>query len=414
MVSVRSLLRFTPLLLTAMVLIFAACTSTSSENTRSGNTISLERWTYIEVDSQRAKHGDWNGPKWLKYFGLDMMDVTGDDFKDIVSGRYFYRNPGGDMMTGWERVDLGLNVDGMLFLDVDGDDFGDIIGTSLPDVYWLEARDEQGVSWTATKIGELPPTSHVNGQGYAKADIIKGGRWEPILATGEGIFCLVIPSDPGTEEWTAINIAPEASDEGFAAADIDGDGEIDIVAGLRRGTKEGDGMDIHWWKNPGNGEGAWQSFALGSTLFDADRIAVADLNGDGKPDVVVSEERYPGPDPDASLFWFEQPEDATAGSWPRHTVVTQYSLNNLDVADMDGDGVPDIITAEHKGPRLLVQVWRNDGKGNFSVHQVDEGKESHLGARVADLNNDGAPEIISIGWDKYQFLHVWRNDGLSQ
>ena len=56
-----------------------------------GQEISLDQWHYIEVDSQRAKHGDWADPAWLKYFGLDMMDVTGDNFKDIVAGRYFYR-----------------------------------------------------------------------------------------------------------------------------------------------------------------------------------------------------------------------------------------------------------------------------------------------------------------------------------
>lgn len=379
---------------------------------KKNQTLSLDYWTYIEVDSQRAKHGDWSGPQWLKYFGLDMADVTGDDFRDIVAGRYFYRNPGGDMSAPWERVDLGINVDGMLFVDVDGDRFGDIIATSLPDVYWVEAQDQQGSAWKAIKIGELPATSHVNGQGYAKAQIVKGAREEPLLATGEGVFYYVIPRNPESEKWTAVHAAPEASDEGFAAADVDGDGEADIVAGFRTGEKEGEGMQVRWWKNPGNGEGNWKSFAIGNTTFDADRIGVADLNGDGKKDVIVSEERYPGPDPDASLYWYEQPDDPATGEWIRRTVVTQYSLNNLDVADMDGDGDVDIITAEHKGPLLRVQIWQNDGAGNFTLREVDKGKESHLGARVADLNNDGAMDIISIGWDRYQYLHVWRNDGL--
>ena len=317
------------------------------------------------------------------------------------------------MSSGWERVDLGLNVDGMLFLDVDGDEYGDIIGTSLPSVYWLEAQDKRGTSWKSIKIGELPATTHVNGQGYAKAQIIKGGKMEPLLATGEGIYYFIIPEDPEKAEWKAVQAAHEASDEGFAAGDMDGDGEIDIVAGLRTGTKEGDGMQILWWKNPGNGEGNWKGFAFGNTKFDADRIAIAEINGDGKPDVVVTEERYPGPDPDASLFWFEQPADVTSPAWDRHVVVTQYSLNNLDVADMDGDGDNDIVTAEHKGPELRVQVWQNNGSGKFIAHKVDKGKESHLGSRVSDLNSDGAPDIVSIGWDKYKFLHLWRNDGLA-
>ena len=121
----------------------------------------------------------------------------------------------------------------------------------------------------------------------------------------------------------------------------------------------------------------------------------------------------PGQGPNANLYWFEQPSDPFQEKWTRHHVVTQYSLNNLDVADMNGDGSPDIITAEHKGPDLKLQVWQNDGKGNFALTTVDRGKESHLGARVADLNRDGAMDIVSIGWDRYAYLHLWRNDGLS-
>ncbi len=45
-------------------------------------------------------------------------------------------------------------------------------------------------------------------------------------------------------------------------------------------------------------------------------------------------------------------------------------------------------------------------------HQVDLGKESHLGTRVADLDGDGDFDIVSIAWDNFQFLHVWRNDAL--
>src|SRR6185369_15377095 len=115
------------------------------------------------------------------------------------------------------------------------------------------------------------------------------------------------------------------------------------------------------------------------TAFHADRIAARDMNGDGRPDIVVSEERYPGPDPDASMYWFEAPKDPKQPNWKRHTLVTQYSMNSMDVGDMDRDGRPDIVVCEHKGTNQKVQIFQNLGGGKFEPHTIDRGKESHLG-----------------------------------
>ena len=377
-------------------------------NKTSDNKVSLDHWTYIEVDSKRGKWGDWDQPNWLKYFGLAMADVTGDEYKDIVAGRYVYRNPGGDMTGKWKRIIFDINVDGMLIVDVDGDDFADVIAQALPSVYWLEAEDKQGNSWKAIKIGTLPKTGHVNGQGYMLGQTIAGGKPEVILACGDGIYYFEIPANPQGGSWPKIRIATETMDEGIGVGDMDADGDIDIATGKTAGEKR----MVMWYENPGNGQGDWKGRLVGNTRFAPDRVCIADMNGDGRSDVVVSEERWPGPDPDASLYWFEQPGDPRKPGWKRRTVITEYSLNNLDVADMDRDGDFDIITCEHKGPKgkFRLQVFENDGKGSFTEHIADRGKESHLGARVADMDNDGDLDIVSVAWDYHQYLHLWRND----
>ncbi|MBT4510752.1 MAG: VCBS repeat-containing protein, partial [Chloroflexi bacterium] len=216
----------------------------SAMTTLSAEPLPLDKWTYIEVDSCRAKWGDWDQPGWMKYFGLDMSDVTGDGFRDIVSGRYFYRNPGGDMSGVWDRVDFGLNLDGMLFVDVNGNGLGDVIAEALPDVYWLEANDAQGSTWRATKIGSITETKHVNGQGYILAQLVPGGKPEILLSAGDGTYCIEIPEDPESGNWPCHRITVETSEEGIGAGDIDGDGDIDIAVGAGKG---GEGRRVTWW-----------------------------------------------------------------------------------------------------------------------------------------------------------------------
>ena len=372
----------------------------------------VSNWSYIEVDNDKSKWGDYDEPGWLRYFGLDMGDLNNDGYKDIMSGRWVYLNPGGDMSGEWSKIDMGLNIDGILVMDVDGDEYGDVIAQALPDVYWMEATDHTAQNWKAVKIGEVPATSHVNSQGFAKAQIIQGGKEEFVIAGDGNIYSFEVPKKPEKGNWKVTLVAPNTSDEGIGVGDIDGDGDIDIAAG-RRPEGGNEPLIIVWYENPGDGSGNWQNFELGTSNHPADRVAVADINGNGKADIVVCEERYPGLEPDGNIFWYEQGEDRTA-KWKRHRIVTQYSINNLDVLDMDDDGDMDIITCEHKGPELELQMWANDGNGSFSKIVLDKGKESHLGTQVADLDNDGDYDIASIGWDNYKFVHLWRNDDKDQ
>jgi len=364
----------------------------------------LDRWRYIEVDDTRGKWGDTDEPDWLRYFGIYAADGNGDGMKDIVTGRYFYKNPGGDMTGKWERYDFGLNVDAVLMVDVDGDEFVDCIASAFPNVYWLEATDTSCMTWTSRVIAQVTPPRHVNGQGSALAQLIPGGKPEILLSTGKGVVCITIPDIPEAGNWPTHSIAPEALHEGIGVGDIDGDGDLDISTSIR---VDGVGKGIVWWENPGSLGRTWLMHAIGETPGWADRSLIVDINGDDLPDIVVAEERHPGLEPDASLFWFENP--GNQGSWKRHRIITQYSMNNLDGADLDGDGDIDLVTNEHKGPNQT-QVLENDGNGNFTVHRIDIGHESHLGTKLFDLDGDGDLDMIGMGWDAHQYVHLWRND----
>ena len=199
-------------------------------------------------------------------------------------------------------------------------------------------------------------------------------------------------------------------DEGIGVGDIDGDGFIDFAIGKVWGEEKARG--VLWYQNPGDGSADWEFYPVATTNYHADRIRIADMNGDGKQDVVISEERYPGKVPDASLYWIEQAADRGGKwmIWKTHQIVTQYTMNNLDVADVDRDGDMDIVTCEHKGPGEQLQLWENNGHGSFTKHILDRGKEGHLGTQLADLDDDGDLDIVSTAWDDYHILHMWRND----
>lgn len=369
----------------------------------------INGWTYIQIDSTKQMWGDWNEPEWLRYFGLDAGDVNQDGNMDIVSGRYVYHNPGGSMEGSWERTVLDDNVDAILFMDVDGDPFADIIAMALPNLYWYESTNTEGTQYRRKLIGQVPATSHVNSQGFEKAQIIAGGLSEFVIAGNGDIYAVQIPTEEvETRDWKVKMICKDTSDEGIGIGDIDGDGDLDIAAG-RRPNGEEEPKILVWFENPGHIDAVWEPTVVGQSKHPIDRVAVADVNGDQKADIIVTEERYPGLEPDANFWWFGQ---KSLNDWERNQIVEQYSINNLDITDIDGDGDTDLLTAEHKGKVLELQLWKNDGLGNFTKTVLDTGKENHLGTQFFDLDNDGDLDIIGAGWDQHQFMHVWRNDAI--
>lgn len=375
----------------------------------SAQTFDQDNWTYVPIDSNKQKWGDWNEPQWLRYFGLDAGDVDRDGYLDVISGRYVYHHPGDDMTKPWRRTTLDDNVDGIFYTNVDDDDWADIIAMALPNIYWYEAMDQQGTTYRRTLISSVPATSHVNSQGFEQADVIAGGKPELLIAGNGNVYCISIPQRiEAGKPWPTQLIAANTSDEGIGFGDIDGDGDIDLSCG-RRPPGESEPTILVWFENPGQVDQPWTDYVVGHTDHPIDRIEIADLNGDGQVEIAMAEERYPGLEPDGSLCWFAVQKDRKQ-EWKKHRIATQFSSNNLDLGDVDGDGDIDLLTGEHKGPTLELQIWENDGQANFTKHVIDTGKENHLGTQWVDLDADGDLDIIGAAWDNYSWQHVWINN----
>ena len=333
----------------------------------------LDKWQRHVVDPEKP---------WRSIF-IGAADMDGDKLPDIVTGGWWYRNPGA-AGGRWERRTIGEPLRNLAALyDFDGDGHIDALGTQgraseANAAFVLAANDGRGsftIKSLVTAAGDFL-------QGIAVTRFAPGGPVEAALSwhkAGHGIQMITFPGGA----WRTISEVSQ--DEGLSWGDIDRDGRMDLLLGTR-------------WLRHSRG-GSWSAHTLHPTAGDPDRNALADINRDGRLDAVVGFEAINVP---GKLAWYEQGTDAAA-LWTEHVIARVVGPMSLDVRDMDGDGDTDVIVGEHnyKEPhtaRLL--LFENvDGKGrSWSQHLVYTGDEHHDGAQVVDIDGDGDLDVVSIGW----------------
>ena len=286
---------------------------------------------------------------------------------------------------------LGLNL-------VDNRSIRDLAGDFLVPPPFPSFHNQLTFPAGANPAGGSSPwaitTADLNGDG--KPDLITANfannTVSVLLGNGNGSF--------QSQALYAVGTHPL----GVAVADLNGDGKPDIIAA----NNESDSISVLL----GNGNGTFQSQTTFGVGLNPYAVAVADISGDGKSDVVVSGllalKPYPSTFGVAVLLGngdgtFQNPATIATGK--------NSQSNSVTIADLNGDGKPDLAVAN--GESSTVSVLLGNGNGTFQG-PATFGTGYAINVAVADLNGDGKPDLTIACQGGYVSVLLGNGDGTFQ
>lgn len=332
-----------------------------------------------------------------------LVDIDRDGTLDFVMGRkasphrgiagtlYWYQYQAPDR---WVKHILGhdsLSDVGACALDVDGDGWTDIVSSGVWYRNPQRPREQEFQRYVYDQAGG-------GAHDVVAADIDGDGKPEIITLQGaeNGLCWYKIPADP-TQSWEKHFIAPgiHGAIAPAGIADIDGDGDLDIVcADTWYENRDGKGTD--WVPHHNIPFGRVGPYGM------CVRCIVVDIDGDGKDELVMCDTDIV--DCKVSII---KNVDGHGMQWERHDLPQSFtygSLHSLAVADFNKDGLLEILVNEQEellppyreNPRWV--LWQNQGDGQFKERILFDTQLGGHECVVGDVDGDGWLDICSKPW----------------
>jgi tetratricopeptide (TPR) repeat protein len=283
----------------------------------------------------------------------------------------------------------------VLAQDVAAFDINDIDGDGLQDVVVADhsgairvLKNKGGGQFTPLQTAQLPGQSPV--KNISLQILSRGEAFRIIVGRQDGVY--VSDADPNSNGRTFVKVTSTDASSGLSFADIDHDGDVDIIVGAFQEVLINEGnatLEAHQLLDTETGRSLHD--AVGAVTF-------AGFEAEDALDAVVLRARG-GP----GLL-----EDTLGGRYilqKTSPFASAAAAQWTDAADMDGDGRTDLVTVADTG----LAVYYNAGQRRFKRSAVGAGMQ--LGqswvAATGDFDNDGRPDIVILGAQQGSLL--WRN-----